>query len=50
MQKANALIKEGNTLYNGGRFSEALAKYKASLLAHPNAEVENFVKKLEETI
>jgi tetratricopeptide (TPR) repeat protein len=50
VQEANALIKEGNALYNGGRFSEALAKYKASLLAHPNAEVENFVKKLEEAI
>jgi tetratricopeptide (TPR) repeat protein len=50
VQKANALIKEGNSLYNGGRFSEALAKYKASLLVHPNAEVENFVKRLEDTV
>ena len=50
VQKANALIKEGNSLYNGGRFSEAIAKYKASLLVHPNAEVENFVKKLESTV
>jgi tetratricopeptide (TPR) repeat protein len=47
VQKANALIKEGNSFYNGGRFAEALAKYKASLLVHSNAEVENFVKKLE---
>jgi tetratricopeptide (TPR) repeat protein len=50
VQKANALIKEGNSLYNSGLFSEALEKYKASLLVHPNAEVENFVKKLEITM
>jgi tetratricopeptide (TPR) repeat protein len=48
VQKANSLIKEGNNFYNGRRFSEALAKYKESLLVHPNAEVENFVKKLED--
>jgi tetratricopeptide (TPR) repeat protein len=49
VQKANALIKEGNSLYNGRRYSEALEKYKASLLVHPNAEVESFLKKLENT-
>jgi tetratricopeptide (TPR) repeat protein len=49
VQEANALIKEGNALYNAGRFAEALAKYKASLLVHPSVEVENFVKKLEST-
>jgi tetratricopeptide (TPR) repeat protein len=50
VEKANALIKEGNTLYNSGRFAEALEKYKASLLSHSNVEVENFVKKLESAL
>jgi tetratricopeptide (TPR) repeat protein len=50
VQKANALIKDGNSLYNGGSFPEAIAKYKASLIVHPNAEVENFVAKLEDAM
>jgi tetratricopeptide (TPR) repeat protein len=48
VQKANSLIREGNNLYNGGLFDEAIVKYRESLIVHPNAEVENFVKRLEE--
>ena len=49
IQAANKLIKEGNLLYNQGRVQEAAAKYRESLAAHPNAEVEAFLKHIEGT-
>ena len=48
--RANILIKEANNLYNEGKFTEALTKYKESLVIHPNAEVENFTKHIEDNI
>ena len=42
---ANDLFRAGNTLYRAGKIQEAMAKYKAGLAAHPNAEVEAFLKK-----
>ena len=47
--KANLLIKEANNLYNEGNHVGALEKYKESLVIHPNAEVENFIKMLAVT-
>jgi tetratricopeptide (TPR) repeat protein len=48
--QANVLIKEANSLYDEGNYSEALKQYKDSLVIHPNAEVENFIKLLEDNI
>ncbi|MDR1731252.1 MAG: tetratricopeptide repeat protein [Synergistaceae bacterium] len=48
--KANVLIKEANSLYNEGRYAEALAKYRESLSVHANAEVENFTRHIESTL
>lgn len=48
--KANALIKDANNLYNEGRLAEARDKYKESLAVHANAEVEKFMKHIEETL
>lgn len=48
--RANALIKEGNGLYNEGKYSEALNKYKESVGVHPNAEVEKFMKHISENL
>ena len=42
---ANDLFRAGNTLFRAGKIQEAMAKYKAGLAAHPNAEVEAFLKK-----
>ncbi|GHV48231.1 hypothetical protein FACS1894204_12370 [Synergistales bacterium] len=50
VQKANALIKEGNDLYSDGKLQEALTKYKESLSVHSNAEVDSFAKNLEAAI
>jgi len=47
--QANLLIKEANNLYNEGNRAKALEKYKESLVIHPNAEVENFIKMLAAT-
>ena len=47
IQTANKLIKEANLLYNQGRVREAAAKYRESLAAHSNAEVEAFLKHIE---
>ena len=47
IQVANKLIKEANLLYNQGRVQEAAAKYRESLAAHTNAEVEAFLKHIE---
>lgn len=48
--KANALIKDANNLYNEGRLAEARDKYKESLAVHANAEVEKFMKHIEDTL
>lgn len=50
IQASNKLIKEANLLYNQGLVREAAAKYRESLAAHPNAEVEAFLKRIENTI
>jgi len=47
--QANILIKEANNLYNEGNPDGALEKYRESLSIHPNAEVENFIKMLEQS-
>ena len=47
IQAANKLIKEANLLYNQGHIREAAAKYRESLAAHTNAEVEAFLKHIE---
>ena len=44
-RNANELFRAGNALYRAGKIQEAMAKYKAGLAAHPNAEVEAFLKK-----
>jgi tetratricopeptide (TPR) repeat protein len=48
--QANVLVKEANNLYREGDYAKALAKYKESLAIHPNAEVENFTKTIENNI
>ncbi|MDR3265465.1 MAG: hypothetical protein LBT15_05575, partial [Synergistaceae bacterium] len=48
--QANLLIKEANNLYNEGKYPEALSKYKESLGVHSNAEVENFMKHIENSL
>ena len=48
--RANVLIKEAYNFYNGGRYAEALAKYKESLVVHANPEVEKFTALLEENM
>ena len=45
-RNANELFRAGNALYRAGKVQEAIAKYKAGLAAHPNAEVEAFLKKI----
>lgn len=45
-QTAAELIREGNILYRSGRLAEAAAKYRESLAAHPNSEIEAFLKQL----
>ena len=47
IQAANKLIKEANLFYNQGHIREAAAKYRESLAAHTNAEVEVFLKYIE---
>lgn len=49
IQAANKLIKEANLLYNQGLLQEAAVKYRKSLSAHPNTEVEAFLNHLEKT-
>lgn len=46
--RANALIKEANNLYSEGDHAAAIEKYRESLAIHFNAEVENFIRMLEE--
>ena len=50
IQAANKLIKEANLLYNQGHVREAAVKYRESLAAHANAEVEAFLKHIEDDI
>lgn len=50
IQASNKLIKEANLLYNQGLMQEAAAKYKDSLAAHPNAEVEAFLKQIQDAL
>jgi len=50
IQAANKLIKEANLLYNQGHIREAAAKYRESLAAHTNTEVEAFLKHIERTV
>ena len=50
IQSANALIKEANLLYNQEKIQEAAVKYRESLAAHPNAEVEAFLRHIEDAL
>ncbi|MBR0044835.1 MAG: tetratricopeptide repeat protein, partial [Synergistaceae bacterium] len=43
-QAANAQIKAANALFKAGKIPEAAAKYREALAAHPNPEVEAFMK------
>ena len=43
-QAANAQIKAANALFKAGKVQEAAAKYREALAAHPNPEVEAFMK------
>ena len=43
-QAANAQIKVANALFKAGKIPEAAAKYREALAAHPNPEVEAFMK------
>ena len=50
IQASNKLIKEANLLYNQGLLQEAATKYRDSLAVHPNAEVEAFLKQIQNAL
>lgn len=50
VSKANAIIKEANSLYNMGKIKEACAKYKESQQINFNQEVAAFIKQLEASV
>ena len=47
MNKANELVRSGNSLYRAQKYKEALAQYKESLKFYANPDVEAFILKVE---
>jgi len=47
VNKANDLVRSGNSLYRAQKYEEAIVQYKESLKFHANPEVETFIAKVE---